>query len=288
LAKDITVADDSRNDRNTLSVPFIFVKHGDPLPVRWMAEHPDHIKVPAVMVPHGTRPPPPWSDAGAGAAAAALKPAPAAESRIPGSFAPPPARRKCLPNGQPWPQDRNGRDWPKDRRGRPTRPLWDYPPGVHAPGEGVAPGASGSVGEAEAISSARAALAGLDPANLRAILGSDHTVTQADAPRTRVPVAPLMDDMPGDRAHAGESLQSTTGGTSTNSRNGSANVSQRPDPDASSHPGKNNFMKVGWGDNNFYPSQWSLIRDIPGEGSVTFVAARRYFKWVNWPERHRR
>jgi hypothetical protein len=134
-----------------LSVPVIFVKRGDPLPVAWVAGHPDYIKVPAVMVPRGTRPPPSWGDAGAGAAAAALKPVPAAGSRIPGSFAPPPARRKCLPNGQPWPTDRNGGDWPKDRWGRPTRPLWDYPPGVRAPGEGVAPGAPGGVGEAEAI-----------------------------------------------------------------------------------------------------------------------------------------
>gem|GEM_PF-3835598 len=34
------------------------------------------------------------------------------------------------------PKDKNGRDWPKDRWGRPMRPLWDYPPGVRAPGEG--------------------------------------------------------------------------------------------------------------------------------------------------------
>jgi len=87
------VTDNPRNDPNGVSVPFIFVGHGDPLPARWMAEHPGSLKVPAVMVPRGTRPSPTQGAAGAGAAAAALKPAPAAESRILGSFAPPPARR---------------------------------------------------------------------------------------------------------------------------------------------------------------------------------------------------
>ena len=169
------MADDTRSDRNGVSVPFIFVNHGDPLPAQWMAEHPDYIKVPAVMVPHGTQPPRPRGGAGAGAAEAALKPVPAAESRISGSFAPPPARQKCLPNGQPWPQDRNGRDWPEDRGGWPTRPLWDNPPGVRAPGEGGAAGAPGGVVEAEAIGSARAALAALDPTNLRAFLASGRT-----------------------------------------------------------------------------------------------------------------
>jgi hypothetical protein len=56
-----------------------------------------------------------------------------------------------MPGGQPWPKDKNGRDWPQDRWGRPMRPLWDYPPGVRAPGEGVAPGEPGSVTTADAI-----------------------------------------------------------------------------------------------------------------------------------------
>ena len=198
------MTDAPRNDPNMLSVPFIFVKRGDPLPVRWMAEHPDYIKVPAVMVPHGTRPPPAWGDAGAGAAAVALKPTSAAESRIPGSFAPPPARRKCLPNGQPWPKDRNGGDWPKDRWGRPTRPLWDYPPGVRAPGEGIAAGAPGGVGAADAIGSARAALAALDPANVRAILAGDRTGGGIDG--TQTPPRGAASRYPGayDVAQAGE------------------------------------------------------------------------------------
>jgi hypothetical protein len=73
------------------------------------------------------------------------------EPRIPGSFAPPPKRRKRMPGGQPWPKDKNGRDWPRDRWGRPMRPLWDYPPGVRAPGESVAPGEPGSVTTDDAI-----------------------------------------------------------------------------------------------------------------------------------------
>jgi hypothetical protein len=35
------------------------------------------------------------------------------------------------------------------------RPLWDYPPGVRAPGEGVAPGEPGSVSTADAINAYR-------------------------------------------------------------------------------------------------------------------------------------
>ena len=165
--KDITVTDDPRNDPNGLRIPFIFVPRGDPLPVRWMAEHPDYIKVPAVKVAHGTRPPPLWGDASAGAAAATLKPIPAAESRIPGSFAPPPAREKRMRGGQPWPKDRNGGDWPADRWGRPTRPLWDYPPGVRAPGEGVAADAPGGIGEAEAIAAYRRIATGFDRSAVR-------------------------------------------------------------------------------------------------------------------------
>jgi hypothetical protein len=87
-----------------------------------------------------------------------------------------------MPGGQAWPKDKNGRDWPKDRWGRPMRPLWDDPPGVRAPGEGVAPGEPGSISEADAINAylraeamfadpvgmARAALVPPDPANLYA------------------------------------------------------------------------------------------------------------------------
>ena len=81
---------------------------------------------------------------------------------------------------RPGPRTENGRDWPKDRWGRPMRPLWDDPPGVRAPGEGVAPGEPGSISEADAINAylraeamfadpvgmARAALVPRDPANL--------------------------------------------------------------------------------------------------------------------------
>ena len=142
---------DPRNDPTMMRIPFIFVKHGDPPPLRWMAEHPGYWKVPAIMVPHGAPPPWPWGGARARPAEAPREPARMVEPRIPGSFAPPPKRRKRMPGGQPWPKDKNGRDWPRDRWGRPMRPLWDYPPGVRAPGEGVAPGEPGSVSTVDAI-----------------------------------------------------------------------------------------------------------------------------------------
>jgi hypothetical protein len=34
-----------------LQAAFIFVKHGDPPPLDWMAAHPGWIKIPAVMIP---------------------------------------------------------------------------------------------------------------------------------------------------------------------------------------------------------------------------------------------
>src|ERR1035437_10027475 len=71
LPKDVTVANhpaDPRDDPNMVQIPFIFVKHGDPLRVQWMAEHPDYFKVPAIMVPHGSPPPWPWGGANAGPA----------------------------------------------------------------------------------------------------------------------------------------------------------------------------------------------------------------------------
>jgi hypothetical protein len=173
---------DPRNDPNMVRIPFIFVKHGDPPPLRWMAEHPGYLKVPAIMVPHGS--PPPWPRGGARARPpqSAQASTPTVEPRIPGSFAPPPKRRKRQPGGQAWPKDKNGRDWPQDRWGRPMRPLWDYPPGVRAPGEGVVPGEPGSVSTADAINAylraeamfadpvgmARAALVTPDVANLYA------------------------------------------------------------------------------------------------------------------------
>jgi len=35
---------------NGFEVPFVFVKHGDPLPREWMARHPDWVKFPATLV----------------------------------------------------------------------------------------------------------------------------------------------------------------------------------------------------------------------------------------------
>ena len=48
---------DSRSGPNMVQIPFIFVKLGDPLPMRGMAEHSGYIRVPAVMVPRGSPPP---------------------------------------------------------------------------------------------------------------------------------------------------------------------------------------------------------------------------------------
>ena len=170
---------------NGLRIPFIFVPRGDPLPTQWIAGHPGYFTVPAVMVPrnpdNSRRP---WAEVQAlprqtDAAWGTLPNPPGgmAAPGIPGSFAPPPAREKRMRGGQPWPKDRNGGDWPADRWGRPTRPLWDYPPGMRAPGEG------GSVSEAEAIASARVALATLDRAP-RATLAGDRAGTGTGGTQT--------------------------------------------------------------------------------------------------------
>ena len=57
-------------DSNAIAVPFVFVRHGDPLPVEWMARHPGWVRFPATLVP---RPVPrqvvpgaAWDVAGAG------------------------------------------------------------------------------------------------------------------------------------------------------------------------------------------------------------------------------
>jgi hypothetical protein len=104
------------------------------------------------------------------------------------------------PGGQPWPKDKNGRDWPQDRWGRPMRPLWDYPPGVRAPGKSVAPGEPGSVTTDDAIDAylraeamfadpagmARAALVPPDTSNAHTIVASDRTETDTQTPQRGV------------------------------------------------------------------------------------------------------
>jgi hypothetical protein len=77
--------------------------------------------------------------------------------------------------------------------------------------------------------------------------------------------------MSDDGVHAGEPRQSSAGGAPANTKNGEGNAAQSQNP-ASSHPGKNNFLKVGWGDKNFYPSQWDAPQRVSAGGSVTFVA----------------
>jgi hypothetical protein len=74
-----------------------------------------------VFVPEGHKPPPHVLEPG--------------WFKVPATFVPRGGGRR-MPSGAPWPKDSKGRDWPKDRWGRPMRPLWDYPPGVRAPGEG--------------------------------------------------------------------------------------------------------------------------------------------------------
>ncbi len=46
---------DERDGPDTLQVPFIFVKHGDPEPRDWMARHAGWVKIPAVMIPRNSR-----------------------------------------------------------------------------------------------------------------------------------------------------------------------------------------------------------------------------------------
>ncbi|MCW3474313.1 AHH domain-containing protein [Limobrevibacterium gyesilva] len=50
--------DPSRRISNpdSLDTPFLFVPHGAPEPIEWMARHPGWVKFPAVMVPRGSRP----------------------------------------------------------------------------------------------------------------------------------------------------------------------------------------------------------------------------------------
>jgi hypothetical protein len=51
------VADERSEATNPddLNAPFLFVRHGDPLPNEWMARHPGWVKFPATMVPRGSR-----------------------------------------------------------------------------------------------------------------------------------------------------------------------------------------------------------------------------------------
>ncbi len=48
--------DDDFDGSNTLRVPFVFVKRGDPLPTEWMARHPGWVKFPATLVPRDPAP----------------------------------------------------------------------------------------------------------------------------------------------------------------------------------------------------------------------------------------
>ena len=67
------MADGTGRGANDIKTPFMFVRHGDPLPLDWMARHPGWVKFPATLVPRPTpRPVVPgraWDAAGAGEAA---------------------------------------------------------------------------------------------------------------------------------------------------------------------------------------------------------------------------
>ena len=47
----MTEDDHGRPGPGDLQTPFLFVPHGDPLPLDWMARHPGWVKFPATMVP---------------------------------------------------------------------------------------------------------------------------------------------------------------------------------------------------------------------------------------------
>ncbi len=65
--------DHGRPGPGDLQTPFLFVPHGDPLPLDWMARHPGWVKFPATMVPRR-----PAARAGTGAQAQARPAAPLA------------------------------------------------------------------------------------------------------------------------------------------------------------------------------------------------------------------
>ena len=73
----------SRGDGGGLRLPFLFVPHGDPLPLAWMAEHPGWVRIPATFVPR--EPPRP-----AAGARRHVRPRPDAAPALPAGRNPPP------------------------------------------------------------------------------------------------------------------------------------------------------------------------------------------------------
>lgn len=65
--------DHGRRGSGDLQTPFLFVPHGDPLPLDWMARHPGWVRFPATMVPRR-----PTARAGTGAQAQTRPAAPLA------------------------------------------------------------------------------------------------------------------------------------------------------------------------------------------------------------------
>jgi hypothetical protein len=48
------MSDQDRHYDDELRIPFLFVPHGDPFPTEWVREHPDYVRIPAIMLPRGT------------------------------------------------------------------------------------------------------------------------------------------------------------------------------------------------------------------------------------------
>lgn len=44
----------ARYSSDTLVMPFIFVRHGEPEPTEWLERHSDPIRIPAIFVPHSS------------------------------------------------------------------------------------------------------------------------------------------------------------------------------------------------------------------------------------------
>jgi filamentous hemagglutinin len=166
-------------------LPGHFVPEGAPVPPE--LQGPDWLRLPAQFVPEGMPVPAHLNGAD--------------WVRVPAVLPKRGSRRTT--GGQPWPKDRNGQDWPNDRLGRPMRPLWDYPPGVRAPGEGPFPAPAAPYrAVAETIADTRLLLEALnDPGRVLRELGVLPPQGQGTTvPPTGMPASPADPSRRGDGA----------------------------------------------------------------------------------------